>query len=134
MEESHILHGKKCPTLDFFISSDRSVSSGIFTPLGSQLQPSLRSCVKTTLGGVKTPSETLLPEEKKKSSVVPFSHGGKRHFYYSTFMLWKEKFREKRDEISRKNNFSSLVSRILHETRKEKHYSQKSKKISIFLL
>ena len=66
MEESHILHGKKDTTLDFFFSSDRSVSSGVFTPLGSQLPPSLRSCVKTTLGGVKTPSETLLPEEKKK--------------------------------------------------------------------
>ena len=62
VEESHILHGQKDVTLEFF------------SPLGPQLQPSLRSCVKTTLG------ETLLPEEKKKFSVTSFFHRGKRHF------------------------------------------------------
>ena len=36
--------------------------------------------------GVKTPSETLLPEEKKKSSVVSFSHGGKRHSIIKDFL------------------------------------------------
>ena len=57
-----------------------------FTPLGLNYKPSLRSCVKTTLGGKGCPRKTLLPEEKKISSVVPFFHVGKRQFV--EFLTW----------------------------------------------
>ena len=51
MEESHILHGKNVPPWIFFSPQTEVYPRAGFTPLGSQLQPSLRSCVKTTLGG-----------------------------------------------------------------------------------
>ena len=73
VEESHILHGKNDVTLDFFVSSDRSVSLGSLYPLGSQLQPSLRSCVKTTLGGKGCPRKHFCLRRKKNPRWHRFS-------------------------------------------------------------
>ena len=73
VKESHILHGKKDVTLDFFVSSDRSVSLGSLYPLGSQLQPSLRSCVKTTLGGKGCPRKHFSLRRKKNPRWHRFS-------------------------------------------------------------
>ena len=61
------------PTLDIFISSDRSVSLGSLYPLGSQLQPSLRSCVKTTLGGKGCPRKHFSLRRKKNPRWHRFS-------------------------------------------------------------
>ena len=73
VEESHILHGKNDVTLDFFVSSDRSVSLGSLYPLGSQLLPSLRSCVKTTLGGKGCPRKHFCLRRKKNPRWHRFS-------------------------------------------------------------
>ena len=72
VEESHILHGKIDVTLDFLFSSDRSVSLGCLSPLGSQLLPSLRSCVKTTLGVKDALGNTSAWGEKKNPRWYPF--------------------------------------------------------------
>ena len=61
--------------------SDKSVSSGgLYPPWVSITALASLEAARPTLGGYRPPLETLLPEQKKTSSVKSVSHVGKSHF------------------------------------------------------
>ena len=63
-----------------FFSSSKSVSSGgLDPPWVSITALASLEAARPTLGGSRPPLETLLPEEKKTSSVKSVSHVGKSH-------------------------------------------------------
>ena len=69
--------------------SDKSVSSGgLYPPWVSITALASLEAARPTLGGSRPPLETLLPEEKKTSSVKSVSHVGKSHF--STVKVFPE--------------------------------------------
>ena len=64
-----------------FFCSDKSVSSGgLDPPWVSITALASLEAARPTLGGYRPPLETLLPEQKKTSSVKSVSHVGKSHF------------------------------------------------------
>ena len=61
--------------------SDKSVSSGgLYPPWVSITALASLEAARPTLGGYRPPLETLLPEQKKTSSVKSVSHVGKSHY------------------------------------------------------
>ena len=64
--------------------SDKSVSSGgLYPPWVSITALASLEAARPTLGGSRPPLETLLPKEKKTSSVKSVSHVGKSHYDFN---------------------------------------------------